>query len=65
MDTWVLVLAQHLLEEIDTLKPELMKKIGEKELKAIDAVVVKSLQAYDPSWFLSSFMGSLHGEKVR
>ncbi|CAD6578401.1 MAG: hypothetical protein TREMPRED_002171 [Tremellales sp. Tagirdzhanova-0007] len=60
MDTWVLVLAQHLLEEIDTLKPELMKKIGEKELKAIDAVVVKSLQAYDPSWFLSSFMASVH-----
>ena len=59
MDSWVLTLAQHLFEEIDTLKPEYMEKIGENRLKAIDAEVVKYLQSYDPSWFLSNFMGTL------
>ena len=58
IDTWILSLAHHLNEEILTLAPEHMEKIGEKEIKRIDGEAQKHLQVFDPSWFLCAFMGT-------
>lgn len=48
------VMVQHLGAEIDTIGPAYTEQIGEKQLQKIDAMVLKHLQGYDPSWFLCS-----------
>ena len=58
MDSYMTILAEHLWDEIGTLKPENMQAFGDKEAKEFDAKVDQHLKAYDPSWFLCSTMGA-------
>ena len=57
MEGWIAPLVQHLTDEIATLKPEYMEKIGEKEHHAVEKRTEKHLQSYDPSWFFVSALG--------
>ena len=57
MDKWLIPLVEHLDEEIATLEPAWIEKMGEKELNAQRKVVDKYLQSYDPAWFLVSTVG--------
>ena len=58
MDTWVLPLVTHLRDEIDTLKPEYMEKIGEKVVEEDHKAVLKTFGEYDPAWFLCCAIGA-------
>ena len=61
MDKWLIPLTQHLDEEIDTLDPEWIARMGEKEFRRQTKVVEKYLQSYDPAWFLASVIGTSPG----
>ena len=50
-DAYFLPLARHLNEEISTLAPKHIEKVGETELARIDSEVRTRLQDYDPSCF--------------
>ena len=52
MDTWILVLASHLKDEIQTLHPEYFDRIGKEEEKEVDRKAQEMMQVYDPAWFL-------------
>jgi hypothetical protein len=54
IDSFIMLLAEHLRDEIDTLRPELIEKIGEKNDREIRKNVQAHLQSYDPKWFLCS-----------
>ena len=54
MDSWMLALAKHLADEIDTLTPEYIISVGKDNITQINKDVVKHLQSYDPTWFLCS-----------
>lgn len=47
-------LAEHLTDELQTLTPELMEKLGEEELVRLRKDIETHLMAYDPKWFLCS-----------
>ncbi len=51
MDTWILVLASHLKDEIQTLHPEYFDRIGKEEEKEVDRKAQEMMQVYDPAWF--------------
>ena len=54
MEKWMPGLTHHMRDEIDTLSPENIEKVGQKADKEIRDAVVKHLQSYDPAWFLCS-----------
>jgi hypothetical protein len=58
MDTFITPLAAHLTEEIDTLTPEIMLRVGQEGDKLLRAEMQKVMMAYEPSWFLCSVFGS-------
>ena len=57
MDKWLLPLAVHLEEEIVTLDPKWIEKMGEPEFIRQGKATEKYLQSYDPAWFLVSAIG--------
>ncbi len=57
IDTYLVPLTKHLQTEIDTLKPEFIEKIGEKEFKRVDKEVENHLRSYEPNWSLCSLLG--------
>lgn len=59
MDKWLLPLAVHLEEEIVTLDPKWIEKMGEPEFIRQGKATEKYLQSYDPAWFLVSAIGEL------
>lgn len=56
MDSFVLVLAEHLHDEIDSLHPDKIEKVGKKEDERIRSDVLAHLKKYDPAWFLCAAM---------
>jgi hypothetical protein len=64
MDSFVLVLAEHLHHEIDSLSPEKIEKVGKKEDEQIRSDVLVHLKKYDPGWFLCAAMSGSTGPAV-
>jgi hypothetical protein len=63
MDTFMLVLAKHMAEEIETVKPEYFEKIGQEMMKDADAKTLKHIQHYDPAWFACGAIGMSYTQK--
>ncbi|RSH91911.1 hypothetical protein EHS25_009281 [Saitozyma podzolica] len=59
MDKWVPHCSRHMQEEIETLRPEFFDSMGEKRYMESEGILVKHLQAMDPTWFLVSCIASL------
>jgi hypothetical protein len=57
MDKWVPHGSRHMQEEIETLRPEFFDSMGEKRYMESEGILVKHLQAMDPTWFLVSCIG--------
>ena len=58
MNTYLLSIARHLAEEIASLAPDYMEKVGEKNIKRIAKELQIHFSNYDPSWFLGMFLGT-------
>jgi hypothetical protein len=57
MDKWVPDCVRHMQEEIETLRPEFFDSMGKKRYMESEGILVKHLQAMDPTWFLVSCIG--------
>jgi hypothetical protein len=57
IEGWARPLVEHLKDEIHTISPEYIAKVGQGNIETLDKAVLKHLQGYDPSWFLCSVYG--------
>nr|XP_031861133.1 uncharacterized protein CI109_003494 [Kwoniella shandongensis]KAA5528205.1 hypothetical protein CI109_003494 [Kwoniella shandongensis] len=65
IDGFIMPLAKHLGAEIETLKPELMERIGKDGMIQINKGVEARLKAYGPAWFLCSAISEYHLRSYR
>ncbi len=64
MDEFMPGLIQHLSDEIETLRPEKIEKVGKAAEDELRVVVTKHLQEYEPSWFLCCVFSELRQSEV-
>jgi hypothetical protein len=56
IESYALILSQHLVDELETLSPEIMVQVPEKEDLKMRADLQSHMQAYSPYWFLCSVL---------
>jgi hypothetical protein len=59
LDKIILLFGKHMIQEIETLKQDNVKRVGEKEYKVIESQLQAKLKSYSPEWFLISAVGGL------
>ena len=54
MEVWLPVATKHMADEIDTLSPEWMERVGQEALNRSGAELMKAMKAEGPHWALCS-----------
>ena len=65
VDTWLPTLVEHLAEEMETLKSELLEKVGERGVKEATTAFMLYHRQWDPKWHLCDIVGETFPGSVR